>query len=73
MEILACWVVLGTIAGLIARARGRTFFGWFNLTAICAIIALPILIFLPSLKKKTMQMVQLADGSYRPVHEVQVG
>ena len=64
MEILLLALILGLIPAAIARAKGRSFFGFWVYGTLLFIVALPHAI-LAKPNVRELEAQQLADGAHR--------
>lgn len=51
MELLFLWIVCAIVTAIIASSKGRSGFGWFILGFLLSLIALLLVIVLPSKKR----------------------
>ena len=50
MELIAFWLIVAVATAIVASSKGRASFGWFILGAFFSLIALLLVIVLPSQK-----------------------
>lgn len=50
MELLAFWLIIAVATAIVASSKGRSSFGWFILGGLFSLIALLLVIVLPSQK-----------------------
>jgi hypothetical protein len=58
MEFVFFWIICAVLCAIIASSKGRSGFGWFVLGGLFSVIALLLVIVLPSIKPP----VDLADA-----------
>lgn len=57
MELFLFWIGIAIVTGIAASNKGRSAFGWFILGALFSLLALLLVLVLPSLK-------QIASANY---------
>jgi len=61
---IAFWIGLGAVTGMIANAKGRSFWAWFAYGLLCALVALPWAILLRS-DSAAARAAAIATGEFK--------